>query len=193
MTVDRVGSHEHADHPELTHGAFRFDRRSLRVLTRHHGDALQSRWIGRAEPGEPVVVRAADRRCERRVEAIGRERKQSERRILHGDVDAFAIHAVELAPGVEAPRVRVGIDLLEGRENPLPSERPGHVIEIALTRVPGVDRDPIDVHPERQVLGLRFAPTELDLDVLAPHRQRLDHMHIGVEDAEPAFHVPPWL
>ena len=193
VTVDRVGTHEHAHHPELAHRPFRFDRCALRILARHHRDAFQPRRIGRAEPGEPVVVRAADRRCERGVEVVGRECEQSERRIQHGDVDALAIHAVELASGIEAPRVRVGIDLLEGREDSLPSERPGRVIEVALTSVPGVDRDPVDVHAERQILGLGLASPELGFDVLAPHRHRLDHVHVGVEDAEPALHVPPWL
>ena len=105
--VEMVGARHHRDQPELGR-ATRLGRGPRRIGERRDADRGQPGLVGRAVPGDPVVVPPA------RVGRLGRVElglvgdEEPDRRIQHDRVDALGVHRAQVRGRVEAVLPLIG-------------------------------------------------------------------------------------
>src|SRR5438876_4913056 len=178
----RVRSEKDRLEAQLRHRAARLADRQGDVLDREHGRSVHPPGIaGLAEVGQPVVVGPRDRGRERRVHVRVAVHEEAPRGVEHGHVDPFAIHRTKLRRGVEAALDVLGKPVQPARERH--AGDPSRQEELVRA---------VDGHAD--VRGLALSPArrpvpERGIDVALPQVDRLQHVHVAVEDLEPVFHA----
>ena len=138
---------------------------------------------------EPVVVRAARRRCEAGVHRAERRHVHGRRREEDREIESLLVHRTDLRLRIEVPRDLLRVAVAEhlllgvGQRRPVPAHHGGH--DFALDNCADV--------PPPFVESTGGARLELPIDVPLPEIDGLHHVHLGIDHPEPVLRhdLPP--